>query len=147
MKVLAVYFSLMIAQLSVRLNIRLDSLKVLSILQIHNFQTALKCNFRYNEIDKNHPETEISNLVDKSMQVRMSNANINALPFECDDDESLTMRIDDADDDDSGNEESLCETRTKTIRPKSLPLTSNNHMVTIVNSGEFIQTVTIEECM
>lgn len=124
------------------------------MLNFNTFQLGIKCNFRYNEIDKNSDQL-VGDLVEKSLQISSSNGNINAAPFECDDDESLTTRFDVKEEeeanagamiDDIVDEDSLCETRTKTIMPKSLPLTSNNQLVTIANNGKFVQTVTIEEC-
>lgn len=42
--------------------------------------------------------------------------------------------------------ESLCATTKKTITPKTLPSVIDSKLVTVVNHGEFTQTVTIEEC-
>jgi hypothetical protein len=84
----------------------------------------------------------------------------NADEFYCDDDgdkgtsikEFIKNRFDDPvssafDEEDLESEsESLCTTTKKTIRPKALPSVADNKLLTIINHGEFSQTVTIELC-
>jgi hypothetical protein len=81
--------------------------------------------------------------------------------FYCEDDgdkgtsikDFIKNRFEDSDDgpgvaalEDDYDEESLCATTKKNIRPKALPSTANNKLLTIINHGEFSQTVTIETC-
>ncbi|CRL04141.1 CLUMA_CG017252, isoform A [Clunio marinus] len=49
--------------------------------------------------------------------------------------------------DDDEEEDSMCLTRERRIRPKALPNPTNNDLVTIINHGEILQTVKIEECL
>lgn len=48
--------------------------------------------------------------------------------------------------DDDAEAESLCCSKRKIIRPKTLPSVVDNKLVYVVNHGDFSQTVTIEEC-
>lgn len=58
--------------------------------------------------------------------------------------ETTTLKVPSFDDD--VNAESICCATTKTIHPKALPSAKNNKLVTVVNHGDFLQSVTIEEC-
>lgn len=131
------------------------------------FQLAIKCNFRYSEDDKNYPQQIIDALLGRSFAIETSRTDFNVsnngdpTEFNCDDDPDETgislvdfvkNRFDestasrDTSIDDDADSESLCCTTLKTIRPKTLPSVLNNKLVTVVNHGEFSQTVTIEEC-
>ena len=127
------------------------------------FKHAIKCDFRYTEDDKNYPEQIIDSLMQHSFI--LNNSVDTSKEFICDDDlekpcesemsalDFFTTRFDGPTTskvpllDDDVDAESLCRTTTKTIHPKALPSVKNNKLVTVVNHGEFSQSVTIEECM
>lgn len=60
--------------------------------------------------------------------------------------EFVKNRFEEAPPDDDLDAESLCTTTNKVIRPKALPSVRNNELLTVINHGEFSQSVTIEEC-
>lgn len=122
---------------------------------------AIKCDFRYSEDDKNYPEHVIDSLVGKSAPVAINIKIKNAAEFHCDDDgdkgtsfkDFIQSRFEDSDqpniealESSDFDEESLCATTTKEIRPKALPSVANNNLLTIINHRELSQTVTIEIC-
>lgn len=60
--------------------------------------------------------------------------------------ELVKNRFEDAPPEDDLNAESLCGATKKIIRPKVMPSVRNDELLTVINHGEFSQTVTIEEC-
>lgn len=123
--------------------------------KIKTFQSAIKCNFRYEEEDQNYPLNIIEELVERSFAI--DTAIRHSKDFICDDDNDvdgtniedfIKNRFNEASsvDDDELHAESLCSSVKKTIRPKALPSVRNNELLTVVNHGEYSQTVTIEEC-
>lgn len=153
-------FSFLTNCVSAELSIKLNILAYSNIIK--NFQLAIKCEFQYAEEDKNYPEHIIDSLVHQSLAI--NNSIGNSQEFLCDDEhenvamsdmlldffttrldsETTTSKVSSIEDDVSA--ESLCCTSSKTIHPKSLPSVKNNKLVTVVNHGEFSQSVTIEEC-
>lgn len=108
---------------------------------------------------KNYPEKIIDALVERSFAIETTTSV--GKEFHCEDDDGaikmslvdfIKNRFDESTAsretsvDDEVDSESLCCTMTKTIRPKTLPSILNNKLVTVVNHGEFSQTVEIEEC-
>lgn len=133
------------------------------------FQLAIECNFRYTEDDKDYPEHLIKSLVDRSAPTK--SPSVDSKEFVCQDEilddgnvnvnknetnysmllsdrvslgETTTLKASPVDDD--AEAESLCCSKRKTIRPKTLPSVVDNKLVYVVNHGDFSQTVTIEEC-
>lgn len=96
----------------------------------------------------------IDSLLERSLTIETEITTANE-EFDCDNDgdkgtnlkDFLKNRFDDPISAlDDADEESLCTSNKKTIRPKALPSISDNKFLTIVNHGEFSQTVTIETC-
>mgnify|MGYP007092106929 CR=1 FL=1 len=134
------------------------------LLNFLNFQFAIKCDFRYSEDDLNYPEHIIDSLVERSVTAIETTIE-KAKDFDCDDgfnnDTGKTIQefisrfgetqagvedkpLEDLDDLEA---ESICGSTRKTIRPKVLPSIEDSKLVTVVNHGDFTQTVTIELCM
>lgn len=116
-------------------------------------QFAIKCDFRYAEDDKKYPEHIIDDLVARSFAI--DTVVEKSKDFVCEDEfedigtsiqEFVKNRFEEAPPDDDLDAESLCTTTRKVIRPKALPSVRNNELLTVINHGEFSQTVTIEEC-
>lgn len=153
-----IFMFLIVLEGSVSINLH----RYLLIIQINSriFQIAIKCNFRYSEDVKNYPEHIIDALVERSFAIE-TNISKGSKEFVCEDDldENGTTLVDfiknrfdgttasrETSVDDEVDSESLCCTTKKTIRPKALPSIVNNKLITVVNHGDFSQTVEIEEC-
>jgi hypothetical protein len=117
------------------------------------FQFAIKCNFRYAEDDNSYPEEIINSLVERSFAIDTTSDN--SKEFVCDDEHDdngtsladfVKNRFEGAPPEDDLDAESLCCSKKKIIRPKALPSVRNSELLTVINHGEFSQTVTIEEC-
>lgn len=114
---------------------------------------AIRCDFRYSEDDKNYPEDKINKLVHRSFAIDTTIEH--SKEFVCLDEfegngtnimELVKNRFEDAPPEDDLNAESLCGATKKIIRPKVMPSVRNDELLTVINHGEFSQTVTIEEC-
>lgn len=117
-----------------------------------SLQSAINCDFRYAEDDNSYPKYIIDALVKRSFSIDAMTEN--SKEFVCDDEvddgkslaDFVKNRFEEAPLDDDIDAESLCCTKKKIIRPKALPSVRNSELLTVINHGEFSQTVTIEEC-
>lgn len=126
--------------------------------------SAIECNFRYIEIDDPTYPSEDEIFAGKSLNVNNFKVNkpTNIEPFDCDEpkitktrigiDEALKVDSFDgarfnyfAPADDDYETIKVCETRNRTIRPKSLT-TIKNELVRVLNTIRIVQEIETEEC-